>query len=198
MAQWSRRALISFGVVYAVLIWVGAQPLLANRGIPLLWVAGGFAAGGVLLAGKRLLPIIFIGAFIAYTVVFRQLGLSSERLLAAALVFGLSAIIQAWLVNWLVRRFGRTLPPSSIRYTLVVCGLLALAVLPAPFLAVMVLVVVQQPLVSSPPIVALQWWLNLVAGVWLVTPWMVLGEYYRQRRPMREPWLWPVSSLLLA
>lgn len=101
-------------------------------------------------------------------------------------------------MNWLVRRFGRTLPPSSIRYTLVVCGLLALAVLPAPFLAVMVLVVVQQPLVSSPPIVALQWWLNLVAGVWLVTPWMVLGEYYRQRRPMREPWLWPVSSLLLA
>ena len=198
MAQWSRRALISFGVVHAVLIWAGAQPLLANRGIPLLWVAGGFAAGGVLLAGKRLLPIIFIGAFIAYTVVFRQLGLSSERLLAVALVFGLSAIIQAWLVNWLVRRFGRTLPPSSIRYTLVVCGLLALAVLPAPFLAVMVLVVVQQPLVSSPPIVALQWWLNLVAGVWLVTPWMVVGEYYRRRLPMREPWLWPVSSLLLA
>lgn len=198
MAQWSQRALISFGVAYAVLIWGGAQPLLANRGIPLLWVAGGFAAGGVLLSGKRLLPIIFIGAFIAYTVVFWQLGLSSERLLAVALVFGLSAVIQAWLVNWLVRRFGRTLPPSSIRYTLVVCGLLALAVLPAPFLAVMVLVVVQQPMVSSPPIIALQWWLNLVAGVWLVAPWIVVGEYYRQRRLMREPWLWPVSSLLLA
>ncbi|GIV87321.1 MAG: histidine kinase [Chloroflexus sp.] len=198
MAQWSRRSLISFGLLYAVLIWVGAQPLLIDRVTPLLWMAGGFAAGGILLVGKRLLPVILAGALAGYGAVLWQLGLPSEHLLIVVSAFVLSAGGHAWLADWLVRRFGRTLPPSSIRYTLVVCGLLALAALPAPFVVVAVLMAVQHPLVNSPLIVALQWWLNLVAGVWLVTPWIVVGEYYRQRRPMREPWLWPVSSLLLA
>ncbi|MCS6889257.1 MAG: response regulator, partial [Chloroflexus sp.] len=48
------------------------------------------------------------------------------------------------------------------------------------------------------PLVGVQWWLNFLAGAWLVTPWLVVGAYYWLKRPMREPFLWPVSSLLLA
>ncbi|MCS6889483.1 MAG: hypothetical protein NZQ09_14855, partial [Chloroflexus sp.] len=61
MLDLRRRMLLGFGLVYAMLIWLGAQPVITTRGIPLIWVATGFVLGGVLLAGNRLLPTILAG-----------------------------------------------------------------------------------------------------------------------------------------
>jgi hypothetical protein len=80
--------------VYAIAIWVSAQPLLAERGIPFMWVAAGVAMGGALVAGTRFLPIILAGAFLGYAAVFTQLGLDGTRVIVIAVGLALSAVAQ--------------------------------------------------------------------------------------------------------
>ncbi|OAN45071.1 histidine kinase [Chloroflexus islandicus] len=193
-----RRILLGFGLGYAVLIWLSAQPVVTTRGLPLIWLAAGVALGGALLAGNRVLPVIFAGALVGYGAVFWQLGLPFERLLLSAVIFASTALGQAWLACFLVYRFGGSLPPASLPRVLRVCGLLALAVLPAPFIGVATMTAAGVRLAGDWLLAGGQWWLNFLAGVWLVTPWFVVGVYYWRQRPMREPFLWPVSSLLLA
>ncbi|WP_322487145.1 CHASE domain-containing protein [Chloroflexus sp.] len=193
-----RRILLGFGLGHAALIWLIAQPVITTRGLPLIWLAAGVALGGVLLAGNRILPVIFAGALVGYGAVFWQLGLPFERLLLSALILAGAALGQAWLGSFLVYRFGEPLPPASLPRVLLVCGLLALAVLPAPFIGAATMAAAGVRLAADWPLAGWHWWLNVLAGVWLVTPWLVVGVYHWRQRPMREPFLWPVSSLLLA
>lgn len=198
MVQLRQRILVAFGLGYAALIWLGAQPVITTRGLPLIWLAAGVALGGALLAGNRILPAIFAGALVGYGAVFWQLGLPLARLLLAAVIFAGAAVGQAWLGYFLVDRLGGALPPASLPRVLLVCGLLALAALPAPFVGAATMAAAGVRLAADWPLVGWQWWPNFLAGVWLVTPWLVVGAFYWHRRPMREPFLWPVSSLLLA
>ncbi|WP_322494097.1 CHASE domain-containing protein [Chloroflexus sp.] len=198
MIYLSRRILLGFGLGYAALIWLGAQPVIATRGLPLIWLAAGVALGGALLAGKRVLPFIFAGALVGYGAVFWQLGFPFGRWLLLAVIFASAALGQAWLGYLLVYRFGGTLPPASLPRVFLVCGILALVVMPAPFVGAAIMAAAGMRLAADWPLVGWQWWLNFLTGVWLVTPWLVVGAYYWRQRPMREPFLWPVSSLLLA
>lgn len=198
MGRLHQRYLFGFSLVYAVLIWLDVQLALVRSDTLLVWFATGLSIGGVLVFGNRALWPILFGALVGCSVVCWQLGLEPYRLITVTMLFAFSAVGQAWLAGWLVRRFGRSLPPASLRWGLHTCGLLALAVLPAPVLWLTVLTALDVVVVSDLWIVALQWWLNLLTGVWLVAPWVVLGVTYWRRKPIREPWLWPVSSLLLA
>lgn len=198
MLDLRRRMLLGFGLIYTVLIWLGAQPVITTRGIPLVWVAAGFVLGSVLLVGNRLLPTILAGAFVGYGIVFWQLGLHGVRWFGATAIFACAAVGQAWLASFLINRFGGVLPPASLQQVLLVCGLLAFAVVPAPFVGTAVMVAAGVRMAAGWPLAGVQWWLNFLAGAWLVTPWLVVGAYYWLKRPMREPFLWPVSSLLLA
>ncbi|WP_298408226.1 CHASE domain-containing protein [uncultured Chloroflexus sp.] len=193
-----RRILLGFGLGYAALIWLGAQLVITMHGLPLIWLAAGVALGGALLAGNRILPVIFVGALVGYGAVFWQLGLPLAQLLLSAVIFAGVAVGQAWLSYFLVYRFGGPLPPVSLPRVFLVCGLLALAALPAPFVGTATMAAAGVRLANDWPLAGWQWWLNFLAGVWLVTPWLVVGASYWHRRPMREPFLWPVSSLLLA
>ncbi|MEF3273840.1 MAG: CHASE domain-containing protein [Chloroflexus sp.] len=191
------RTLIGLGLVYATLIWLVAQSLLVERGVPLIWIATGFAVGSALLASRQVLPVIFAGALIGYSVVFWQLGFSDYRLPVIGLIFALIATGQAWLADLLVRQFGGGLPPASLNGVLRISGLLALAVLPGPFIGTAIMAIAGVQLAFGWPLTALQWWLNFVIGVWIAAPWLVFGAYRWQRRVVAEPFLWPISSLLL-
>lgn len=197
MIRLPRSTLIGLGLVYTIAIWVSAQPLLAERGIPFMWVAAGVAMGGALVAGTRFLPIILVGAFLGYAAVFTQLGLDGTRVIVIAVGLALSAVAQAWLGSWLVHRFVKPLPPLTLWRSLYSCGLLALAILPTSFIAVVILVAVQVPMVAGVPTTLWQWWLNVIAGVWLIVPWIVAGISWQEQRTA-DLLVWPVISLLLA
>ncbi len=197
MFRLPRSTLIGLGLVYSIAIWVGAQPLLAERGILFVWVAAGVAMGGALVAGNQFLPIILVGAFLGYTAVFAQLGLDGTRVIVIAVGLALSAVAQSWLGSWLVHRFVKALPPLSLWRSLYSCGLLALAILPTSFIAVVILVAVQVPMVAGAPTTLWQWWLNVITGVWFIAPWIVVG-FQRQAQRTADLLVWPVASLLLA
>jgi len=197
MIRLPRSTLIGLGLVYAVAIWVGAQPLLVQRGMPMIWVAAGIAMGGALVAGNRFLPVILVGALLGYAAVFTQLGLDVTRVIVVAVGFALTAVGQAWLGSWLVHRFVKALPPLSIWRGVYACGLLALAILPTVSIAVMITIAIQVPIVADAPTAVWQWWLNLVAGVWLIAPWIVVG-FQRQAQRTTDLLAWPVVGLLLA
>ncbi len=197
MIRLPRSTLIGLGLVYAIAIWVGAQPLLAERGIPFMWVAAGVAMGGALVAGNRFLPFILVGGVLGYITVFAQLGLDGTRVIIIAVGLALSAVAQAWLGSWLVHRFVKPLPPLSLWRSLYSCGLLALAILPISFIAVVILVVMQVPMVAGAPTTLWQWWLNVIAGVWLIAPWIVASISWQEQRTA-DLLVWPVTSLLLA
>ena len=198
MGRLYQRYLFGFSLVYAVLIWLDVQLALVRSDTLLVWFATGLSIGGVLAFGNRALWPVLFGMLVGWSVVCWQLGLEPYLLITVTMLFAFSAVGQAWLAGWLVCRFGRSLPPASLRWGLHTCGLLALAVLPVPVLWLTVLTALDVVVVSDLWIAALQWWLNLLTGVWLVAPWVVLAVTYWRRKPIREPWLWPVSSLLLA
>ncbi len=194
----SRSQLLGFGVVYTLTIWFGAQPILATRGIPIIWVAAGVALAMALLFGYRALPVIFVGALLGYSAVLGQLDIRPDQLVTGALAFAASAVMQAGLARFLIRYFGIQLPPTSIVAVAHTSVLIGLALLSAPLLAAAVMASLGISLVAAWPFVGLQWWLDLIVGVWLVTPWIVVGYSIWQRQALRDPWLWPVTSVLLA
>ncbi|WP_428354432.1 MASE1 domain-containing protein [Methyloprofundus sp.] len=142
---------------------------IAPSGVSPMWVPAGIASGAVLIWGYRLLPAVFAGSFL---VAQYLLGLNDKIALFICLAIGLQAVLQSWLVRFLLIKFKiwptRLLHDKDIVCFFLVAGLVA-TFFPAAFIVSVDLVTGVLNLANWLDSLII-WWVGNALGVILFTP----------------------------
>ena len=179
-------------VVYYLTARLGFLWAVPPGNVTALWIPAGLAMAAILISGKRTAIGIFAGSFLANLSVLHG---SAAVPVAAAIAAG--STLQVWVAAALIRRFIPTLPPSTIRATLLTIALTAAATLTAPLTGVTSLTLAGFASWSDYPALFSMWWLGDFAGILVFAPILITYALRKRKHQVQEPLLWPLTSFVI-
>jgi PAS domain S-box-containing protein len=159
-----------------------------------LWPASGLALAAALIFGSHTCLGVFIGCFLA------QLSApSGSNAPLVAVVIAAGATLQTGLISTLFRRFFPDLSPNTIRRVLVAIPVTALGTLVTPILATVgVSFLSPAHLPAEKLLFFVTMWIGEMTGTLAFAPALVvLGRQYLRSQKVAEPYLWPLTSIIL-
>jgi PAS domain S-box-containing protein len=159
---------VAVTVVYVAAARVGLHFAFVHTSATAIWPPTGIALAALLLAGPRLWPAIFLGAFVV--------NVATTGSVVASLGIAAGNTLEAVVGRSLVERFagGRqalTLARTMFRFA-VLAGLVATAI--SATIGVASLALTGQASWSAGPSIWLTWWLGDAAGALVVAPLLIL------------------------
>ncbi|MCB0191271.1 MAG: CHASE domain-containing protein [Anaerolineae bacterium] len=159
----------------------------ATGNIPLVWLPAGLTLGWLILFGYRLWPAVTLGAFIAVLLTHAPIGF--------AFTTAIGYTLQALGGVYLLRRFGFNVALAQAQDML---KLIFFGAFLSTIISATLGVVGLELSGISYHNAWLWWWLSDAIGVLFITPILLVGNQWLQRRNVAEPILFPLSSFLLA
>ncbi|EFO81868.1 multi-sensor hybrid histidine kinase [Oscillochloris trichoides DG-6] len=188
------RWLRPFGIalLYLLASWAGVYLSGLPQGPPIFWPAAGVALAAMVIYGWAAALGIFLGSFIAFLLFFSYRLTPGLAILAACTV-----LIQAGSATFLLRRFVLPLPPTTIRMTLRAIGFSFLCSMISPLLLAITYALLG--LMPWEQIVTFgsRWWVGIATGILIVAPALIVGGQWHHRQPIIQPFLWPITSLMI-
>ncbi len=175
-------------VIVVILLYIATAKLgylvVSNpNNVSAVWLPSGIALGAILLAGVRVWPGIWLGAFLANTVVYNGLSWGSIDVLLS-ISFSTGASLQAVVGAALIQR---TMSDSNLlkkpEHVFKFVGVIALACIIAASVGAASLWVAGQTATSAIGRTWLTWWLGDLMGALVVTPLLLAWC----RVPVGEP-----------
>ncbi len=158
-----------------------------------IWPPSGLALAAVLVLGWHAIPGIFTGSLLV-----NWSALSGPLALPTAAAIAAGSTLQAGVTVWLLRRALKTLPPETISDTLASLGLFFYTTLIAASVGVTSLTLAGYSDWNSFQRLFLTWWFGDLIGITVITPFTIMFLHQRRHaRPVREPALWPIASLII-
>ncbi len=173
------------GVLYFAGAQIGLKLAFQGSNVSAVWPPSGVALAGVMLAGYRVCPGIFLGAFAAHFLSFAACHpLPLSAFLPASLAIAVGSTLEAACGVLLLHTFvGPGDPFERVDDALKFVGIvLVMCLVSAGIGPVAVCWSGFEPWASF-SLTAFTWWLGSVAGILLVTPLVVVWH-----RPSNEPW----------
>ncbi|MCB0212628.1 MAG: CHASE domain-containing protein [Anaerolineae bacterium] len=158
----------------------------AASNIPLVWLPTGLALAWLILFGYRLWPAVTLGAFVAALLTHAPTGFA----FATAIGYTLQALGGVYLL----RRFGFNVALAQAQDML---KLILFGAFLSTIISATLGVAGLELSGTSHHNAWLWWWLSDAVGVLFITPILLVGSQWVQRRNAVEPILFPLSSLLL-
>jgi PAS domain-containing protein len=175
-----------------------------------LWLPTGLAQAAVLIWGWRVVPGVFLGAFLFRWWVFKSdldfplIVLNTDMLQTnqVFLLAGLNALgiaMQTWVVAWVLKAMVKKIPPETVVGTIKALCVVALASGIAPLLFASSLMAAGQiPSFSQYVEIIFDLWFAIFIGLTLITPAAtVFGLKLRAGEKIQQPILWPLASLII-
>jgi signal transduction histidine kinase/CheY-like chemotaxis protein len=163
--------LLVVGTIYFLLVRIGLELASAYPGAALIWPPAAFALAAVVLGGYRVVPAIFVAAYLAYA------AWSDQPYAVAAIAAGntLEALVGGLLVNWWAGGRNAFAEPTGI------AKFVLIAILAAAISAGIGSAVKLGAWSGLEPIdwekfatVLFPWWLGDLAALLMITPPLVL------------------------
>ncbi|WP_129628957.1 response regulator [Candidatus Oscillochloris fontis] len=188
--RWLRP--VGVALIYFASAWLSLHVAGSPNGPPIFWPTAGVALAAVFVYGWPAVWGILLGGLLTFLVLF------SDRITPGLAVFSACAVlIQVGLATFLLRRFVRPLPPTTIRLTLRAIGIsLACSMISPAMIAISVGLVGFMPWNQIAGVVS-RWWVGIATGMLMIAPGLIVLSQWRHRQLVVQPFLWPVTSLMI-
>ena len=179
-----RRAalLVVLTLVYFAAGRLGLSLAVVHQSASGVWLPSGIALAACLIAGVRVWPAIFVGAFLV--------NLTTSHALVPSLLIAVGNSLEAVVGAWLVRRFaGGTATFGTAPGILAFAGSVLVAATLAATVGVVALQVWRLATPQAAWVIWSTWWLGDVTGALILTPAIIFW--------MQEPlsgWTWRKSA----
>ena len=171
---------------------LGFLMALPPGNVTALWPPSGLALVMMLIFGWRASPGIFIASFLVNWEI-----LNGPAALPVAAAIATASTLQAWVTAWLLYRFIKTWPPEKVQHTLLAIGITSFSALQSPVVGVTSLCLAGLAPWENFLILAGTWWLGDLIGMLVFAPMpFILYKRWKQQ-PVSEPFLWPLTCLIL-
>jgi PAS domain S-box-containing protein len=187
-----RINLVKFGLAGALFFLcaqLGFLTILKSISVPLVWFSAGLGQAVTLAWGWPGALGVFVGSLFSMPIAFHN------PLVVLLMAFG--AIGQAGLSAWLIRRFVGVPFPETSSQTVRTLLFSTLGALLGPLPGLLGRLVLEQLPFSDFLDQYGLFWLSGMSGIFFIMPLTVYSIHRLEKKPLREPFLWPMTSLIL-
>jgi PAS domain S-box-containing protein len=180
-------------VLYYLVGWLGFFITLPPGNNTILWLPSGLALAAVVIWGWPTGLGIFAGALLIHWD-----RINGPAALPVTVIIAIGATLQAWAGAWLLKRFIKTLPPTTVHATLLTLIITVLTTLLAPALAITSLCAAEyEPWGNYYTLFEMGWLGNLI-GILILAPLLItLYIHYEHKQKVKEPFLWSLTGFII-
>lgn len=179
--------------LYYLAGWLGFYITLPPGNDTILWLPSGLALAAMVIWGWPAGLGIFAGAILVHWD-----RINGPVAWPVTVIIAIGATLQAWVGAWLLKRFVKTLPPTTAHATLVTLIITILTALLAPAIAITSLCAAEYEPWESYYALFEIWWLGNLIGILILAPLLItLYIRYGRKQKVKEPFLWSLTGFII-